>query len=155
MEFNEETNTENMEHAAIEAISVVKIMCAIMNDEEDIDAYEEKSKEEMVEIIESINARFPNNDHVSYDPVYLRFGQACINGYNTFGIDFFKQLTKRTDSTQSLCFKGLIDMYMNMLVQNQQLALSLLSDEEKMKIEKDLVNAEDMTDEEFLDTLKS
>ena len=46
-------------------------------------------------------------------------------------------------------------MYMNMLVQNQQLALSLLSDEEKMQIEKDLVNAEDMTDEEFLDTLKS
>ena len=84
MEFNEETNIENMEHAAMEAISVVKIMCAIMNDEEDIDAYEEKSKEEMVEIIESINARFPNNDHVSYDPAYLRFGQACINGYNTF-----------------------------------------------------------------------
>ena len=147
MEFNEETNKENMEHAAMEAIIIVKIMCAIMN--------EEKSKEEMVEIIESINVRFPNNDHVSYDPAYLRFGQACINGYNTFGIDFFKQLTKRTDSTQSLCFKGLIDMYMNMLVQNQQLALSLLSDEDKLKIEKDLVNAEEMTDEEFLDTLKS
>ena len=81
----------------------------------------------MVEIIESINARFPNNDHVSYDPAYLRFGQACINGYNTFGIDFFKQLTKRTDSTQSLCFKGLIDMYMNMLVQNQAPIGMLLS----------------------------
>ena len=40
MEFNEETNTENMEHAAMEAISVVKIMCAIMNDEEDNKAEE-------------------------------------------------------------------------------------------------------------------
>lgn len=155
MEFNEETNKENMEHAAMEAIIIVKIMCAIMNEEEDIDAYEEKSKEEMAEIIESINTRFPNNDHASYDPAYLRFGQACINGYNTFGVDFFKQLSKRTDSTQSLCFKGLIDMYMNMLVQNQQLALALLSEEDKLKIEKDLVNAEEMTDEEFLDTLKS
>ena len=146
---------EQLDNLVRNTDSVIKLLFAIMNEEEDIDAYYDKTPEEMSSIIELVDARFPEKQEASYDPLYTKFGQILLNGYNTFGIDFFKQLTKRTDSTQSLCFKGLIDMYMNMLVQNQQLALSLLSDEEKIKIEKDLVNAEDMTDEEFLDTLKS
>ena len=144
---------QDIQSQAIEADSVVKIICAIMNEEENIDAYEEKSIKDMQEIFNSVAIRFPNNDQASFDPSYVKFGQACMNGYATFGIDFFKQLSKRTDSTQSLCFKGLIDLYMNMLIQNQELALSLLTEEERLAIEKDLVNQEDKSDEEFLEQL--
>lgn len=142
-------NYEDIQKQAREADAIVKIICAIMNEEENIDAYEEKQPEEMIDILKSISNRFPNNEKASVDPAYIKFGQACINGYNTFGIDFFKQLIKRTDSTQSLCYKGLIDLCVNMIIQNQQLALAQLSDEERRQVEKDLVNAEDMSDEEF------
>ena len=145
-----ENNEEIVQSSVREADSVVKIICAIMNEEESVDAYEEKTPEEMVELLQSINNRFPNNDRASVDPAYLKFGQACLNGYYTFGIDFFKQLIKRTDSTQSLCYKGLIDMYTNMVIQNQQLALSMLPEDERLAIEKDLSNEIDMTDEDFL-----
>ena len=138
-----------------EADSVIKIICAIMNEEESVDAYEEKTPEEMVELLQSINTRFPNNEQASVDPAYLKFGQACLNGYYTFGIDFFKQLAKRTDSTQSLCYKGLIDLYTNMVIQNQQLALSMLPEDKRLEIEKDITNEQSMTDEEFIDKYTS
>ena len=108
---------------AVESDTVLKIMCAIMNEEESVDAYEDKTPEDIVDILKSINVRFPNNEKASYDPAYIRFAQACLNGYNTFGIDFFKQLTKRLDSTQSLCFKGLIDVYNNSLIDNIMIIL--------------------------------
>lgn len=149
MENKELKDEERLREEVKEADAVVKIICAIMNEEENIDAYEEKTPQEMMSILESISNRFPNNEKASLDPAYIKFGQACINGYNTFGIDFFKQLIKRTDSTQSLCYKGLIDMFTNMLIQNQQLALSMLDEDERLKIEKDLVNANEMSDEEF------
>ena len=85
-------NEEILQGQVKEADSVIKIICAIMNEEESIDAYEEKTPEEMVELLQSINTRFPNNEHASVDPAYLKFGQACLNGYYTFGIDFFKNL---------------------------------------------------------------
>ena len=145
-----ENNEEIVQSSVREADSVIKIICAIMNEEESVDAYEEKTPEEMVELLQSINNRFPNNDQASVDPAYLKFGQACLNGYYTFGIDFFKQLAKRTDSTQSLCYKGLIDMYTSMVIQNQQLALSMLPEDERLAIEKDLTNEEGLSDEDFL-----
>lgn len=145
-----ENNEEMVQSSVREADSVIKIICAIMNEEDSIDAYEEKTPEEMVELLQSINNRFPNNDQASVDPAYLKFGQACLNGYYTFGIDFFKQLAKRTDSTQSLCYKGLIDMYTSMVIQNQQLALSMLPEDERLAIEKELTNEESMSDEDFL-----
>ena len=145
-----ENNEEIVQSSVREADSVMKIICAIMNEEESVDAYEEKTPEEMVELLQSINNRFPNNDQASVDPAYLKFGQACLNGYYTFGIDFFKQLAKRTDSTQSLCYKGLIDMYTSMVIQNQQLALSMLPEDERLAIEKDLTNEENLSDEDFL-----
>lgn len=145
-----ENNEEIVQSSVREADSVVKIICAIMNEEESVDAYEEKTPEEMVELLQSINNRFPNNDQASVDPAYLKFGQACLNGYYTFGIDFFKQLAKRTDSTQSLCYKGLIDMYTSMVIQNQQLALSMLPEDERLAIEKDLTNEDNLSDEDFL-----
>lgn len=145
-----ENNEEIVQSSVREADSVIKIICAIMNEEESVDAYEEKTPEEMVELLQSINNRFPNNDQASVDPAYLKFGQACLNGYYTFGIDFFKQLAKRTDSTQSLCYKGLIDMYTSMVIQNQQLALSMLPEDERLAIEKDLTNEENLSDEDFL-----
>lgn len=145
-----ENNEEIVQSSVREADSVIKIICAIMNEEESVDAYEEKTPDEMVELLQSINNRFPNNDQASVDPAYLKFGQACLNGYYTFGIDFFKQLAKRTDSTQSLCYKGLIDMYTSMVIQNQQLALSMLPEDERLAIEKDLTNEENLSDEDFL-----
>lgn len=145
-----ENNEEIVQSSVREADSVIKIICAIMNEEESVDTYEEKTPEEMVELLQSINNRFPNNDRASVDPAYLKFGQACLNGYYTFGIDFFKQLAKRTDSTQSLCYKGLIDMYTSMVIQNQQLALSMLPEDERLAIEKDLTNEENLSDEDFL-----
>lgn len=145
-----ENNEEMVQSSVREADSVIKIICAIMNEEESVDAYEEKTPEEMIELLQSISNRFPNNDQASVDPAYLKFGQACLNGYYTFGIDFFKQLNKRTDSTQSLCYKGLIDLYTSMVIQNQQLALSLLSEDERIAIEKELTNENSMTDEDFL-----
>ena len=145
-----ENNEEMVQSSIREADSVIKIICAIMNEEDSVDAYEEKTPEEMVELLHSINNRFPNNDQASVDPAYLKFGQACLNGYYTFGVDFFKQLAKRTDSTQSLCYKGLIDMYTSMVIQNQQLALSMLPEDERLAIEKELTNEESMSDEDFL-----
>ena len=145
---------EQLADLASTADSIVKILCAIMNEEDDVDAYQDKTRDEMQEIFESINNRFPNNYKASLDPAYIRFGQACMNGYETFGIDFLKQLTKRNDQTISLCIKGLIDLYTNMLIQNQYLSLQLLPEEERVKYEKDLVNAEDMSDEEFKESLK-
>ena len=154
MEEENNVELENIYKAVESSDAILKIMCAIMNEEENIDAYQEKSPQEMYEIFTSIDSRFPNNQKASYDPSYIKFGQACMNGYDTFGVDFLKQLVKRTDNTQSLCIKGLIDLYTNMLIQNQHLALQLLPEEERIKYEKDLVNANDMTDEEFKESLK-
>lgn len=152
MENNKELNEQETINKAQDADSIIKIICAIMNEEENIDEYENKPFEEMLDILKSISNRFPNNEKASYDPSYIKFGQACMNGYETFGIDFFKQLIKRTDSTQSLCYKGLIDLVENLIIQNQQIALMSLPEEERLKIEKDLINAKEDNDE-FLKNL--
>ena len=55
-----ENNEEIVQSSVREADSVIKIICAIMNEEESVDAYEEKTPEEMVELLQSINNRFPS-----------------------------------------------------------------------------------------------
>ena len=62
-----ENKEEIVQGSVREADSVIKIICAIMNEEESVDAYEEKTPEEMVELLQSINNRFPNNDQASVD----------------------------------------------------------------------------------------
>lgn len=133
---------EILDEKVMEADSVVKIICAIMNEEEDINAYEGKNPDEIVDLLKNISNRFPDNQQASYDPAYIKFGQAVLNGYGTFGIDFLKQLEKRTDKTISLCFKGMIDLYYNMLIENQELALSQLSEEDRKEIIEDLEKSE-------------
>ena len=86
---------------------------AIMNEEDDIDSYYDKTPEEMSNIIKLVDSRYPEKTEASYDPVYTKFGQVLLNGYNTFGIDFLKLLARRTDETPRLCYKGLLDIYTN------------------------------------------
>ena len=59
--------------------SVIKLLFAIMNEEEDIDAYYDKTPEEMSSIIELVDARFPEKQEASYDPLYTKFGQILLN----------------------------------------------------------------------------
>lgn len=113
---------EQIRQEIIKSDSVIKTLCSIMNEEDDIDAYYEKSPEEMVDIIKLIDARFPDKKMASYDPIYTRFGQVFRNGYNTFGIDFLTALTRRTDETVKLCLKGLND-----IIENQDIQISNLS----------------------------
>ena len=103
--------------------SVIKLLFAIMNEEEDIDAYYDKTPEEMSDIIRLVDARFPEKLEASYDPLYTKFGQILLNGYNTFGIDFLKLLARRNDEVPRYCYKGLIDIYNNSLIANEELAV--------------------------------
>jgi len=141
--------------------SVIKLLFAIMNEEEDIDAYYDKTPEEMSSIIELVDARFPEKQEASYDPLYTKFGQILLNGYNTFGIDFLKLLARRTDEVPRYCYKGMIDIYNNSLIANEELTailkkliddLSEGNTEAAIKLAKDIKNgyAEDLSDEEFV-----
>ena len=132
-----------------------------MNEEEDIDAYYDKTPEEMSSIIELVDARFPEKQEASYDPLYTKFGQILLNGYNTFGIDFLKLLARRTDEVPRYCYKGMIDIYNNSLIANEELTailkkliddLSEGNTEAAIKLAKDIKNgyAEDLSDEEFV-----
>lgn len=143
--------------------SVVKTLFAIMNEEDDIDAYYDKTPEEMTDIIKLVDARFPEKKEASYDPLYTKFGQVLLNGYNTFGIDFLKLLARRTDEVPRYCYKGLIDIYNNSLIANEELAALVrkfvldLADEkteEVIKFAKEIKNGlqENMSDEEFINT---
>ena len=42
-----------------------------------------------------------------------------------------------------------------MVIQNQQLALSMLLEDKRLEIEKDITNEQSMTDEEFIDKYTS
>ena len=141
--------------------SVIKLLFAIMNEEEDIDAYYDKTPEEMSDIIRLVDARFPEKLEASYDPLYTKFGQILLNGYNTFGIDFLKLLARRTDEVPRYCYKGMIDIYNNSLIANEELTailkkliddLSEGNTEAAIKLAKDIKNgyAEDLSDEEFV-----
>ena len=141
--------------------SVIKLLFAIMNEEEDIDAYYDKTPEEMSDIIRLVDARFPEKQEASYDPLYTKFGQILLNGYNTFGIDFLKLLARRTDEVPRYCYKGMIDIYNNSLIANEELTailkkliddLSEGNTEAAIKLAKDIKNgyAEDLSDEEFV-----
>lgn len=143
----------NYEDEIIKADSVIKALVAIMNEEEDIDAYMDKTPEEMQDIFNLLVARYPDNIVASYDPKYTMFGQVCLNGYHTFGIDFLKVLLKRVDSIPNICIKGLIDIIENLMIENQQLVLETLPEEERIKIMKNLANEEELTDEEFKNKL--
>lgn len=136
-----------------EADSVIKIMFAIMNEEDDIDAYYDKTPQEMTDIIKLCSARYPEKKMASYDPLFTKFGQIFLNGYNTFGIDFIKLVLKRTDDVPNLCYKGLIDIYNNLLIENQQLALMALPEEERKKVMESLAESKEMSDEELLEKL--
>ena len=103
--------------------SVIKLLFAIMNEEEDIDAYYDKTPEEMSDIIKLVDARYPEKYEASYDPLYTKFGQILLNGYNTFGIEFLKLLAKRTDEVPRYCYKGMIVIYNNALISNEELAV--------------------------------
>lgn len=139
---------KDIEQLVPKADTVLKIMCAIMNDEEDINEYESYGPAQMNEIFNSINARFPETKLLSFDPMYTLYGQACLNGYNTFGVDFFRQLSRRVDDVQIMCYKGLVDIVTNYIIQSEHDALAKLPEEERIKIEKELVNFTG-TDEEF------
>ena len=117
-------DNSNVDYSKELALStqVLKYLFAIMNEEEDIDAYYEKSPAEMSDVISLVSARFPEKRVASYDPAFTTFGQVCLNGYDTFGIDFIKALLKRTDEVPNLCIKGLLDIIKNLMVQNQELA---------------------------------
>jgi hypothetical protein len=152
---------EQLDNLVRNADSIVKLLFAIMNEEEDIDAYYDKTPEEMADIIKLVDARFPEKKEASYDPLYTKFGQILLNGYNTFGIDFLKLLARRTDEVPRYCYKGLIDIYNNSLIANEELSVILnkfindLSNnkvEEAISLAKDIksVYAEDLTDEEFI-----
>lgn len=141
--------------------SVIKLLFAIMNEEDDIDAYYDKTPEEMSDIIKLVDARFPEKKEASYDPLYTKFGQILLNGYNTFGIDFLKLLSRRTDEVPRYCYKGMIDIYNNSLIANEELAvlvkkfvddLSNDNTEEAIKLAKEIKSGlkEDLTDEEYI-----
>lgn len=157
--------TEKMDNLVRSADSVIKILFAIMNEEEDIDAYLDKTPEEMASIISLVAARYPEKQVASYDPLFTKFGQILLNGYNTFGIDFLKLLAGRNDMVPRLCYKGLIDIYNNSLIANEELTAllkKLVDDlsgdkvEEAVKLAKDIKSglSEDLSDEEFLKTVE-
>ena len=152
---------EQLDNLVRNTDSVIKLLFAIMNEEEDIDAYYDKTPEEMSDIIRLVDARFPEKQEASYDPLYTKFGQILLNGYNTFGIDFLKLLARRTDEVPRYCYKGMIDIYNNSLIANEELTAILkkliddLSEgniEAAIKLAKDIKNgyAEDLSDEEFV-----
>ena len=85
---------EQLDNLVRNTDSVIKLLFAIMNEEEDIDAYYDKTPEEMSDIIRLVDARFPEKLEASYDPLYTKFGQILLNGYNTFGLDFLKLLAR-------------------------------------------------------------
>ena len=141
--------------------SVIKILFAIMNEEDDIDAYYDKTPEEMTDIIKLVDARFPEKMMASYDPLYTKFGQILLNGYNTFGIDFLKLLARRTDEIPRYCYKGLIDIYNNSLIASEELSVlvkkfvdDLSNDniDEAKKLANDIKDGlkEDLSDEDFI-----
>ena len=141
--------------------SVIKLLFAIMNEEEDIDAYYDKTPEEMSDIIRLVDARFPEKLEASYDPLYTKFGQILLNGYNTFGIDFLKLLARRNDEVPRYCYKGLIDIYNNSLIANEELAvlvkkfvddLSSGNIDNAIDLAKNIKDGlkEELTDEEFI-----
>lgn len=138
----------NYEEELLKADSVIKVLAAIMNEEENIDEYETKTPTEMQDIFNLIVARYPDNIVASYDPKFTMFGQVCLNGYHTFGIDFLKLLLKRVDSVPNICIKGLIDIIENLMIENQQLALASLPEEEQKEIIKNLMDEIDKTSEE-------
>jgi len=152
---------EQLDNLVRNTDSVIKLLFAIMNEEEDIDAYYDKTPEEMSNIIELVDARFPEKKEASYDPMYTKFGQILLNGYNTFGIDFLKLLARRTDEVPRYCYKGIIDIYNNSLIANEELAvlvkkfvddLSNNNIEEATKLAKEIKSGlkEDLTDEEYI-----
>ena len=152
---------EQLDNLVRNTDSVIKLLFAIMNEEEDIDAYYDKTPEEMSDIIRLVDARFPEKQEGSYDPLYTKFGQILLNGYNTFGIDFLKLLARRTDEVPRYCYKGMIDIYNNSLIANEELTailkkliddLSEGNTEAAIKLAKDIKNgyAEDLSDEEFV-----
>lgn len=152
---------EQLDNLVRNTDSVIKLLFAIMNEEEDIDAYYDKTPEEMSDIIRLVDARFPEKQEASYDPLYTKFGQILLNGYNTFGIDFLKLLARRTDEVPRYCYKGMIDIYNNSLIANEELTailkkliddLSEGNTEAAIKLAKDIKNgyAEDLSDEEFV-----
>lgn len=142
--------------------SVVKMLFAIMNEEEDIDIYGDKSPEEMTDIVKLVDARYPEKEMASYDPMYTLFGQVLLNGYNTFGLDFLRLLSKRNDSVPIFCYKGLMDIYTNSLISCEELSVlvkKFVTDltegkvEEATKLATDIMNNVhgDMSDEEFIE----
>lgn len=152
---------EQLDNLVRNTDSVIKLLFAIMNEEEDIDAYYDKTPEEMSDIIRLVDTRFPEKQEASYDPLYTKFGQILLNGYNTFGIDFLKLLARRTDEVPRYCYKGMIDIYNNSLIANEELTailkkliddLSEGNTEAAIKLAKDIKNgyAEDLSDEEFV-----
>lgn len=152
-------NKEDIVKGLQQADSVSKRLFAIMNEEEDIDAYYEKTPEEMMDIITMVNARFPDKKETSYDPMFAQFGQICLNGYHTFGVDFLKLLSRRTDEIPEICYKGLIDLVENLMIENQDLAMKLMIDklpeEKRIEIMKSLSDKEDISDEEFFKYLST
>lgn len=152
---------EQLDYLVASTDSVIKILFAIMNEEDDIDAYYEKTPEEMSDIIKLVDARFPEKQEASYDPLYTKFGQILLNGYNTFGIDFLKLLAKRTDEVPRYCYKGMIDIYNNSLIANEELAvlvkkfvddLSSNNIDDAINLAKNIKDGlkEELTDEEFI-----
>ena len=152
---------EQLDYLVANTDSVIKILFAIMNEEDDIDAYYEKTPEEMSDIIKLVDARFPEKQEASYDPLYTKFGQILLNGYNTFGIDFLKLLAKRTDEVPRYCYKGMIDIYNNSLIANEELAvlvkkfiddLSSNNIDDAINLAKNIKDGlkEELTDEEFI-----
>ena len=152
---------EQLDNLVRNTDSVIKLLFAIMNEEQDIDAYYDKTPEEMSDIIRLVDARFPEKQEASYVPFYTKFGQILLNGYNTFGIDFLKLLARRTDEVPRYCYKGMIDIYNNSLIANEELTailkkliddLSEGNTEAAIKLAKDIKNgyAEDLSDEEFV-----
>ena len=152
---------EQLDNLVRNTDSVIKLLFAIMNEEEDIDAYYDKTPEEMSSIIELVDARFPEKQEASYDPLYTKFGQILLNGYNTFGIDFLKLLARRTDEVPRYCYKGMIDIYNNSLIANEELAvlvkkfvddLSSGNIDNAIDLAKNIKDGlkEELTDEEFI-----
>jgi hypothetical protein len=113
----------------------------------------------MADIVKLVDARFPDKKEASYDPMFAQFGQICLNGYHTFGVDFLKLLSRRTDDIPEISYKGLIDLVENLMIENQDLAMKLMIDklpeEKRIEIMKSLSDKEDMTDEEFLEYLST
>ena len=152
--MEDKSNRPNFDKEFIEADRVAKYLFAIMNEEEDIDAYYDKTPDEMGDLVKLVLARYPEKVVASYDPAFTTFGQVCMNGYHTFGIDFLKALLRRTDEIPNICVKGLIDIIENLMIENQNIALKSVSEKERIEIMKSLSNEEELSDEEFLNKLQ-